>query len=85
MKIFEYEVIDINGFPLIINARHIYCAIVYYKRYGKSCIAGMSEISCYYRLFISSLSLVIVLRSDLMVVAILDKEATNMIFFNYCS
>ena len=43
----------------------------------------MSGVNCYSGLFISSLLLVVVFRSDLVVMAVLEKNAINMAFLDY--
>lgn len=45
----------------------------------------MNRIYCYYGLFICLLSLVIILRSDSVIMTALDKKAINMAFFNQYS
>ena len=44
----------------------------------------MSRVYYYYRLFLSSLSSIVVLRFDPVVIAALDKDAINMAFLNHC-
>ncbi len=58
---------------------------MYYKRYIKSCIAVMSGVCCCCRLFVSLSSLVIVLRSEPIIVTALDNDTIIMAFFDYYS
>ncbi len=55
-----------------------------YERHIKSCIIVMSRVCCYCRLFVSSLSLTIVLRSDPMVAAVLEKKVNDIAFLYHC-
>ena len=84
IKTFEYKVINTNEFPPIIDAGHIRHSVTYYKRHVESCIAVLSGVYCCCGLFVSLLSLVVVLRSDPIVVAILDKDAMNIAFLDHC-
>ncbi len=84
IKAFERKVIDTNEFSPIINTGHICCFVVHYKRHVESCVTIMSEVCCYCRLFVSSSSSVVILRSNPVVVAALDKDVINMAFFNHC-
>ena len=74
---------DTNKFPLIIDAGYIRHFVTHYKRYFESDVAIISRICCGCRLFISLLLLVVVLRSDPVIVAALDKHAMNMAFLNH--
>ncbi len=85
IKAFERRVIDSNEFLLIINARHIRHSVACYKRCIESGIAIIRRVYCYYGLFFSSLLLVVVLRSDPVVVIALDKNAIKMAFLNHSS
>ena len=82
IKIFKRRVIDTNEFPFIIDVGHICHFVAYYKRHIEFCVAVMSRVCCC-GLFVSLLLLIIVLRSNLVVVAALNKNVINMAFFNY--
>ncbi len=84
IKAFERRVIDINDFPPIIDAGHIRRSVARYERHVESCVTVMSGVCYCCGLFISSLSSVVVLRSDPVVVAALDKDAINMAFLDHC-
>ncbi len=84
IKTFKCRVIDTNEFPPIIDVGHIRRFITCYKIHVESCIAVMSKVSYYCKLFISSLTLVVILRSNPVVVTALDKNAINMAFLNHC-
>ena len=84
IKAFKHRVINTNEFPLIIDAGHICHSVAHYKRYIKSYITIISRVYYYYRLFVSLLSSVIILRSDLMVMVALDNDVINMVFLNHC-
>lgn len=75
--------ININEFLSIIDVRYIYYSIIYHKRYIKSFIVIINEVYYYYELFVYLLLLIIILRSDFLVIKVLDKDATNMVFLNY--
>ncbi len=83
IKIFEHKVIDTNEFLPIIDAWYIRRSVTRYKRHVESCVAVMRGVCGCCRLFISSLSSVIILRSDFMVVAVLDKDTINMVFLDH--
>ena len=85
IKAFEHRVIDTHEFLLIIDARYMRCSIAYYQRHVESCIAVMNRVCYYCRLFISLLLLVVVLRSNPMVIVALDKDVINKAFLNHCS
>ncbi len=84
IKAFERRVMDTHEFLPIIDVGHIHRFVAYYERQVESCVAVMSEVCCCYRLFVSSLSSVVVLRFDPIVVAALDKNAINMAFLDHC-
>ncbi len=84
IKAFERRVIDINEFSPTIDVGHICRSVAHYKRYIESCVAVMSGVCCYYGLFVSLLSSVVVLRFDYVIVTALHKDAIYMAFLNYC-
>lgn len=84
IKAFKCRVIDTNEFPFIIDVGLIYHSVVRYESYDGSCVVVISRIYDCYRLFTSLWSLAIVLRSNLMVMVVLNKDTINMTFFNYC-
>ena len=83
IKAFKYKVIDTNEFLLIIDAGHIRCSIAYYKRHVESGVAVINGVCYCCGLFVSSSSLVVVLRSDPVIVIALDKDTINIAFFDY--
>ncbi len=84
IKACECKVINTNEFLPIIDAGHIYRSIGHYKRYIESCIAIISRVCYCCGLFVGSLSSVVVLRSDPIVIVALDKDAIYMAFLDYC-
>lgn len=80
---FKYRDINTNKFPLIIGAQHIRHSNAYYKRYVKSCVAVMSKVCCYCRLFICLLSLTVILRYNPLIAVALGKDAINMAFLDH--
>lgn len=54
-----------------------------YKKHIRSFVIVISGVCYYCGLFVSLSSLVVVLRSNLGVAITLDKDATNMAFFNH--
>ena len=85
IKTFERRVIDTNEFIFIIDTGHIRYFVACYKRHIESCVTIINGVYYCCKLFVSLLLSIIVLRSDPMIVAVLDKNAINMAFFNYCS
>ncbi len=84
IKAFEHGVIDTNEFPPIIDAGHIRHSVLRYKRHVEFYVTVMSGVCYCCGLFVSSSSLIVVLRSDPVVVAALDKDAINMAFLDHC-
>lgn len=82
-KIFECRAINISEFFPTIDARHICCSVAYYEIQVKSCLAIMNGVCCYFELFVWPLSLVVVLKSDLVVVAILNNHVINLACLNH--
>lgn len=77
IKVFKYRIIDTNEFFSRINTRYIYYFIAYYKKHIKSYVVIINRIYYYYGLFIYLLSLAFILRSDLVIIATLDKDCKN--------
>lgn len=69
----------------IIDIKYIYDSIIYYKKYVKSCIAIINRVYYYCGVFVFLLLLVIVLRSDFIIIIALNKDIINIIFFNHFS
>lgn len=84
IKVYECRVIESNEISFIIDAGHIRRSITHYERHIKSCIAVRSRIYYCYCLFVSSLSLAIILTSDHMIVIALNKNAINKAYLDYC-
>lgn len=85
IKAFEYKVIYTNEIFLIINAGYICLSITCYERYIKSHIAIGNGVGCYCGLFTCPLPSSIILRSDPMVTAALNKDIIKMAFLDYYS
>lgn len=85
IKAFECKVIDTNEFSLIIDGRYICLSITCYEKYVKSHITIMNGVGCYYGLFTCPLPSSIILRSDPMVTAALNKDIIKMPFLDYYS
>lgn len=85
LKAFKCRVNKTKILPLIKDIRHIHHLIAYYERHVKSYTTIINGIYCYFELFICPLSLIIILRLDLILLIALNKDAINITFFNYCS
>lgn len=85
IKASESRVINIHKFLPMIDAGIIYCCITYYQKHIEFHIIIISKVCYYYEFFVYPLSLFIILRSDLIVVAVFNKNTINMAFLNYYS
>ncbi len=83
IKTFEHRVIDTHKFLPMVDTGYIRRSVACYERHVESCVAVMSRVCCCCGLFVSSLSSVVVLRSDPMVVVALDEDAINMAFLDH--
>lgn len=72
-----------SEFPLIIDAGHICYSIVHYKIQVESYLAIMNNVCCYYGLFVQSLPLAVILRSDPVIVAALNNHVINLACLDY--
>lgn len=84
IKAFEYKVIDIREFPPTIDTWYICCSIAYYKIHAESCFAIINTFYCYCKLFVQLSLLAIVLRSNTIIMTVLNNHIINLISLNYC-
>lgn len=85
IKAFEYKTIDTSEFFFTIDAEHIYCSIPCYETQVESSFAVIKGVCFCCGLFIWLLLLVIVLRSNTVVVATLNNYIINLTCFDYCN